>query len=509
MRYLSNKSFFVIITIIIIFGFVYFKKKTKSENFRNIASVYERATQTAPLPLKISHESVIREFDPHTFGYNGVNFIRNISLNHPFIGGVLNELKPKLFRYPGGTVANYWDWKTGWFMDLPNLPMNYINLNPMTNDLTTLKKTLEAAPGAKVVWVLNMLNSSLRYQIKMLTTAVALGMKVELIELGNEFYASGADPSDNDFELRWPTGVDYALEANQWIAAIKAKFPDSKISIVGAAKVTNPLKPRRDNWNAEVLSSVIGADAITFHTYSGLMIPDSVPDSELFSTENMNRMLDGALTKINAMVEHDFPLVPSKMEAWITEYNLYKIGRPIHATWAHALYVGTATMCLAELPKVTKIFFHGLIGNAVFGAAFEDEDSYSTPGFAPSIPSAPATRKFALTAPGELLKRLSPLLNTQRILKKINFHENPEKILGWKFTPRPSAQLLRQDKTSEIILNLSNRVYQYSHAPATVDQLSSVPEFRSSGPGEIHESIYQSRGSSILIPAYSMTVLHY
>src|SRR5207248_10180294 len=115
----------------------------------------------------------------------------------------LAELKPQTLRYPGGTVANYWDWRQGWFVRGAQVPPNWYNLPPAPAPLEDFKQAIKAS-GATPVFVLNMLTSTLDAQLAMLRHARWLGLPVALVELGNEFYLNAPD-----YAAAFPTGQDY------------------------------------------------------------------------------------------------------------------------------------------------------------------------------------------------------------------------------------------------------------------------------------------------------------
>ena len=62
-----------------------------------------------------------RQLAPYYSGYNNVA-IQSPSWQVPDTVNAAKELKPGTLRYPGGTIANYWDWKKGWF--LSNAPQS-------------------------------------------------------------------------------------------------------------------------------------------------------------------------------------------------------------------------------------------------------------------------------------------------------------------------------------------------------------------------------------------------
>ena len=178
-------------------------------------------TQSAQL-RSLSHPGTFFGFNvPQWEDFGGNNWSEPM-----FTGNVSSVLQPGFIRYPGGTVANYWDWKRGgfftdgrinwtaskvsWYSKQPYLPYRYA-------DLVIACNATKAIP----IFVVNMLYSDLSYELEGLFAAKKAGLRVQYIELSNEVYQS-----NDDLLRRWPTSSDYATEANEWAAAIRDNFGD-------------------------------------------------------------------------------------------------------------------------------------------------------------------------------------------------------------------------------------------------------------------------------------------
>jgi hypothetical protein len=162
--------------------------------------------------------------------FNGYNaqMLRGPSWQAPGFVEQVKELNPGLIRYPGGTVSSYWDWKTGWLMK--NIPLrkewkSVTVENPVK--LEDLKFACDKT-GAMPLFVLNMMTSSLSYQLEMLDHAKKIGLPVKFVELDNEFYLG-----EEFYANKYPTGKEYGATCNEWIAAIKKQFPGVKIAVIG------------------------------------------------------------------------------------------------------------------------------------------------------------------------------------------------------------------------------------------------------------------------------------
>jgi alpha-L-arabinofuranosidase len=171
---------------------------------------------------------------------------------------MLNNIKaltPKIIRYPGGTVTHSWDWRKG-------VPTTRKTDPHPLSDL----KILQDKTNAKIVFVLDIVNSTLADQLTMLKTAKNLGINVEYIEMGNELYAQ-----EDNYEQVFPTGTAYADMVKIWVPQLRSNFPNAKIAALLFARPVNVnFNSRGFYWNEKVvagLSNVI--DAFTYHIYIG------------------------------------------------------------------------------------------------------------------------------------------------------------------------------------------------------------------------------------------------
>jgi hypothetical protein len=143
----------------------------------------------AQINLSLS-SSITRQNIEDFYDLNGQNTLSPTSMY--FARGVkdaLNRSKASYLRYPGGTVANYWDWQEGWFfrnlekngalsleVDLQNKDrlspiffgssLNESGSNYIQDFINTIANT-----GTKPLFVVNPLTSDLQYQIAMLLEA--------------------------------------------------------------------------------------------------------------------------------------------------------------------------------------------------------------------------------------------------------------------------------------------------------------------------------------------------
>lgn len=428
----------------------------------------------------------------------------------------VQQLHPAILRYPGGTVASYWDWKTGWLKEGVEWKKEWVNIKRHPLTLHELKFACDST-GAIPLFVLNMMTSTLEDQLQMLHAAKKIGLAVSLIELDNELYFT-----DRFYVQRFPTGKDYAKECNRWINTIKKEFPSVKIGVVGysvreGASQRGKVKPRLSTWNRDVLSVIENADAMTFHVYSGSgmgyltgMMDDDDQESKQseiakhFETPASIPIILGVpFTRWKSVVAYDLSLLPKEMEAWITEYNLFEREGVVAGTWAHGLYVAALTLLFPNHDKIRLISYHNLVTSAQFGALF-----YSNDGFHKAYKKPPTTL-YGMTAAGYALSLTNELFRDSETLTPLKFSPNPE-LKGARGQTYPSLigwMANGNGKTKAVIINLSPKSYNVDFSSlfkgdVSFQQISSDPHRLIA----TEKDLRSTEGSALLAP-YSITLV--
>jgi hypothetical protein len=271
----------------------------------------------------------------------------------------LATLNSAVFRYPGGTNSNYFDWQTGWYQSAPSTPTWVASLQYTASvKAQDLKIGLNACQ-AKAIMVLNFQNSTINYQLQAINNAVNKGLSVDYIEVGNEhnIYASTAQYI--------PAGV-YASGGKTWADSLKAQYPNSKICLVGGAGQHS----LTTGWHDSIFSKNPNIDALSFHIYLGAGNTDNK-----FCTKRALSMPFHANTGVsNRYLISKFTnsVVPNNIEVWATEFNMSEqiAGNPLqHAgTWTHALFVSAMSHLLLKELKISMILNHNVSGFKDFAA---------------------------------------------------------------------------------------------------------------------------------------------
>lgn len=458
---------------------------------------------TAEMQVDVTVKGAPRPLAPEFLGYNG-NLCRAGSWSDPVLLDVFQKLEAGHLRYPAGTIANYWDWKTGWFKEGTHPPhgLDRVEANPYT--LADLK--IACSGGVMPVFVLNMLTSDLAYQLEMLREARRIGLPVKRVELGNEYYLEKPD-----YIERFPTAEDYVQEANRWAAAIKAEFPDVKVCAVGAA-VRPPDGPRRKTWNRIVFPRLTHMDAVAIHVYAGSGM--FINKNELFEATGLvettgaraqksgiwgsaaqqiaqfNRF-NGAYGVVDMLSMpsrrwdsmNDLEALPEGFEVWITEYNLFDRVGPVRGTWAHGLFAATMTLSFLQDERVQMATFHSLYSNPMFCAIYADETAFDGYVTASKIEQPPAPEPYSLSSAGIALKLIGQAMTGATFAQPLLFSEAFEITspaygtypgrIGWLFSDglNRKALIINLSQTA-VAVNLENlsfsSVRQVSYDPREI-----------------------------------------
>ncbi|QBD75835.1 hypothetical protein EPA93_07375 [Ktedonosporobacter rubrisoli] len=359
-----------------------------------------------------------RPLAPYFMGYNNVP-LHSPAWSNPKVLKVAKQLKAGNIRYPGGTVANYWDWQNGWF--LPGAPRGFLN-SPhgpyRLEDLLIAYKATNAQP----IYVLNMLTSDLDTQVAMLRAAQNLGLPVNMVELGNEFYIGNPQWKDN--QAKFPSGQDYGTMAASWIKRIKQEFPQAKIALVGSTPTGLFGDQRRKGWNDGMLQAAQGADAITIHPY--VSVDDTmISDDE---TASVGKVDDAVISRWQDF-ENLLQSLPANMKVWVTEYNLIDNKQSpflVFRKWLHGVLVSYMTLSYLSDKRTELVSFYDMLGKTGNETFFLDR----------SESSDDPLDNYTPTAAGRTLLLLGDTLAGMSSATPIIFDQSaPEvnRLAGWIF----------------------------------------------------------------------------
>ena len=388
--------------------------------------------------------------------------------NDPRTISALRALRLESLRYPGGTDANYWNWHPGWVYS--NFPTGAGPFNETLANFAPLAK-LTGPP----IFDLNVMTYNnaiatpaqngvmVQDQIAMLKAAQQLGMPVEYIELGNELYFAlrpqdGKDPTY--YSQRFASGVPYTNEMNYWIKELKSAFPQARIAVAGQPFLGG-------TWNADVLSYLKGADAVTFHYYQ----------IENAGGQDPASILSKVFTKWPYYKSTQIDTVASQgMTAWITEFDLVDRTPDFEyaSTWMHGLFDAEMLIQFLSEPAVETVDIYNVHSQSVRNSLVYD----GTEKFGPHGAIVP--QPGALSPSGQVVALFGQALSGASAATPINISglapvsSGPT---GAKFTPFPpvtGVALGYAEGMGMILVNFSGQpvILSYGNGTAQIQSLS-------------------------------------
>jgi hypothetical protein len=423
------------------------------------------------------------------FGFNTGTTIRGgSSCLNPNLLAKMPLMKPQIFRFPAGAFSTWYNWREGWVYDDPNVPQKYKSLTKVPNRLEDYKVLRDAAGATSTILGVNMILSDINEQLAMLRHADSIGIPVEYVELGNEFFLEGDEDSAYILQV-FPEPSDYGKAATIWADSIHKYFPNAKVAAQGV--FDKNAAPRRKIWNDSVLAHLEGEDAMTFHFYYASADADSLETLAEKLDVNMSDVPEWLYQPYKAweiLSTKSMVKVRPGKEIWITEFNLSDHERPTHGYWTHGLFQALQTLLLLQDERITKVTPHGMCGTAVYASHFYDTEGFEfgngeDASFIPP-PVKPATTFWGLTATGNNLMMVGKSLNNKSFASQIQFSPNPQVmtiekgdtiyyngLFGFLFNNNNStdAALLNLTGTAQTINTAamfpSGGTYEMRHAP--------------------------------------------
>lgn len=338
------------------------------------------ATRTqAAATLRLQAVGPARQLPPGIAGASSEPLIEHL-IGNPAKTAAIKDIAPATLRFPGGSQANFYDWKTGlldfhtgpqssayvkfWAQAAPKIAAAFPRGIRLDDYLPFAR-----AVGADLILVPNLETSTLDSQMAWFSDLAAKHILPRNIELGNEFWI--AMSSDPDSLRRWPdepatmTVMHRYEQALRPIVGAGAKFAVQAAAAafwVGPAGRT-PLARRLNDWDA-ALHAESWFDAVTIHLYPALEPLERLPggDARAGLFRYLMARCDGGVDRaIDSLASR----VPGK-EIWITEWSPHGAGN-----WSRQgaepvtppMFLQTATrMLLAMLrhPSVARELFFTL-----------------------------------------------------------------------------------------------------------------------------------------------------
>lgn len=328
--------------------------------------------------------SIVRPIPPDFFGFNleAVNFLRSLCIpgTQAIEPVVLQSLEPfsgAVYRYPGGTNSNYYDWRTS-----HSLKKTLANGQPYQLFWLTYQNYMKflAQVGGKPWLVANLNGNVLGEEPINSLAATARSWATEALKYQNTGYPP---------VLRWELGNELDRGKDGWKSN---KYTNRAVAIAAAIRDIDPQSrfvAMQEDFDAHKTETALqynsavatGLDAfhpdfeqhLYFDGYRGKTIPQQIS----FLCNSM-QAVQPACTYAPGFWITEFAVTPSV--PW-SQFNYVRDARPT-LTLAAAVSNADFVIALSQIPQVKGAFIHDLAGDGAWGMF------YRTPagGVHPTLP---------------------------------------------------------------------------------------------------------------------------
>ncbi len=349
--------------------------------------------------LRIRPEGAERQLPSRMHGFNSpANYA--IPVEDPDLIPAVRDIAPHYLRFPGGTVANYYNWRTGQLdvADTPNPSIyraylvktavpNSRRLHPngvMYGDFHTMASLM----GADIIFLPNIETSSVENETARLADMHAKGLVPQHIELGNEFHHRLL--YDEETTRIFPDYGATLARQKQYLDAIRPYLqPDAKIAVQSAnSRLHHPEWREPDDqravsereWDSH-LRPEPWFDAVTTHLYPGLSRSagmEALKDIPGHAEQIFPAMVARADEGFDRSIAFTASKMPGK-EIWVSEWGGFEIentfagaGVEFSGLWLHQVTRGL--MAMMRRPEVTVSNYHALFVRGDLSSVLRETD---------------------------------------------------------------------------------------------------------------------------------------
>jgi hypothetical protein len=344
---------------------------------------------------------------PARFGGFNTPVMWDIPYEDPRLRPLVSALRPALLRFPGGTIANYWNWRSGRVEVGADMMGNFavgarkaVELHPEGASFEDFN-AFSRAVGAETVLVLNLETSSVDDQVAWIKRLADAGVTPSRIEMGNEFYFEPLMAMGSGKPAKTPSQTK-ALEVSRQVAAAIAPYAaNAKIAVQSSGsrysqgdRMAGFMAPFDDQLTDEPWFQ-----AVTWHIYPEISstmglelavggatradMPERFRSASFLESADAELALTALLARVEEGSRRQAAFLRAKApgkEVWVTEWgtgeNLayYRGERPVvTGLWIHVL--ARQLMCLLREPNVTMALNHSLYMDGLAWSCIRREDS--------------------------------------------------------------------------------------------------------------------------------------
>jgi len=280
-------------------------------------------------------------FNKDVLGAN-VNFLsRPYGVKNSEVIKLAKELKLYLWRYPGGTWSNYWNWETGTFMD-NDLMQKYTPLKKLEHAIPGQSENVEIyhdgkvsiedyvqltrQTGTDIIFVANVYTDYPDHLAEFVKRDKEKNYGIKYFELGNEFYLK-------EYQQKYPTVKDYILDAKLFTEKMKAQNGQIEVGVVATgfrfAKNHIQVKENGDIWVENFSNAAWNRGLARENFYDAVIVHDYV----IPPVKDINHMTEDELHRFYmARNPAQFPILMkyykylfgADVKIWLTEWNIHQ-----------------------------------------------------------------------------------------------------------------------------------------------------------------------------------------
>lgn len=298
------------------------------------------AQETGPKRM-VKMTGPARLLPPYILGFNGAGLFYETLVEDPRSHPTVKELAPGHIRFPGGTIGNYYQWRTGtleiethpdssiYTMRMKPVSTRSNSLHPGGLHFDAVYRLCQAARSEPLL-MMNLETSTPEDQAAWLADLKNKGMAPRLVELGNEFWI--AMILDPHVMAKFPEAQSTLKLMKRYVDAVRPYLPeDAKFAAQSAGSAfrttqstvgSDALMDRMKRWDEEMTNEP-WFQAVTVRSY---------PEIEVaYGREGLARLTEAPAEVFAAMMAHvdeftDKGLIqieaqyPGK-ELWLTEWS--------------------------------------------------------------------------------------------------------------------------------------------------------------------------------------------
>ncbi|MCB0507105.1 MAG: hypothetical protein KDD21_02280 [Bacteroidetes bacterium] len=293
-------------------------------NKKNEKALIQIPNEVVQISVTPNLQVIGKAINTNIFGVNiGFALARELDKDSGFVQ-LLRAMHPNSLRFPGGTVANYYH---------PNLPVYGYKRSEIPPGLGVLYNVqskrkenilynfirLSKAVGSGAVFCANLLTGTTEETLFVLDELHKNNIPVLGVELGNEFCLLPYR------EKEFKSGDIYIQKVEATAKAIRAKYPNLKIAVIGGVLVPQSDQSKRAqfmrNWN-EALSKVNFYDAYVWHFYANCATCDNDTYFDNVFLKSLQEMAPFKTNLLNQIMNDYEAFYGTNRKLWLTEWNV-------------------------------------------------------------------------------------------------------------------------------------------------------------------------------------------